>query len=257
MLPPLYLSRTSRARVWTQCLSPEAGGKAQLQVWGALTCQENFVGDTFEALSLGGMSGIEQRENNLFPSPPLPPAKTSVPAAACLCEAPTGAVLRPRAHQLHGMPPCSLAGYVSAAVSCKPDFVHRTVTFKAHGNKVICLFNQDINKQVTDKRRGEMEKSSLAEMTQVLSSRGRWGRQVSSSLPGLAAPSSKRQHWAATFPSPLQHLSSLEIRASERLVFPFKSYPKLPHFMTLLSKHVTSSCHNCNVHEHGSSNHVD
>ena len=173
MLPPSYLSRTSRARVWTQCLSPEAGGKAQLQVWGALTCQENFVGDTFEALSLGGMSGIEQRENNLFPSPPLPPAKTSVPAAACLCEAPTGAVLRPRAHQLHGMPPCSLAGYVSAAVSCKPDFVHRTVTFKAHGNKVICLFNQDINKQVTDKRRGEMEKKSLAEMTQVLSSRGR------------------------------------------------------------------------------------
>lgn len=110
MLPPSYLSRTSGARIWTQRLSPEVEGKAQLQVWGALMCWENFIRDTFEALCLGGMSGIEQRENNLFPSPPLPPDKTSVPAAACLREAPAGAGLRPQAHQLHRMPPCSLAG---------------------------------------------------------------------------------------------------------------------------------------------------
>lgn len=155
MLPPSYLSRTSGARFWTQCLSPKAGGKVQLRVWGALTCQQSFVRDTSEAPCLGRMSGVEQRENNLFLSPPLPPDKTSVHAAACLREAPAGAGLWPRAHQLHGMPPCSLAGYVNAAASCEPDFVHRTLTFKARGNTVICLFAQDINKQVTDKRRRE------------------------------------------------------------------------------------------------------
>lgn len=32
ILPPLYPSRTSGTRIWTQHLSPEAGGKAQLQV---------------------------------------------------------------------------------------------------------------------------------------------------------------------------------------------------------------------------------
>lgn len=155
VLPPLYLSRTSGTRIWTHHLSPEAGSKAELQVWGALTHHENLTRDTFKAVCLGGMSGMEQRQNNFFPPPPLPPDKTSVSAAACLREAPAGAVLRPRSHQLHGMPPCSLAGYVNAAVLCKPDFLCRTVTFKAHGNRVICLFNQDINKQVTDKRRGE------------------------------------------------------------------------------------------------------
>jgi len=62
-----------------------------------------------------------------------------------------------------------------------------------------------------------MEKLFLAEMTQVLSSRGRWGRQASPSSPELVAPGSKPQHWAGTFPSSLQHLSSIEMRVSERL----------------------------------------
>jgi len=51
------------------------------------------------------------------------------------------------------MPPCTLAGYDNVASSHKPDLVCGMTTFKAHGNRVICLFN--INKQGTDKRRGE------------------------------------------------------------------------------------------------------
>lgn len=135
--------------------APRQGAKLSCRFGVHLPAERISSKDTFEALCLGGMSGVEQRENNLFPSPPLPPDKTSVPAAACLREAPAGAGLRPQAHQLDGMPSCSLAGYVNAAMLRKPDFVHRTVTFKAHGNRVIRLFNQDINKQVTDKRRRE------------------------------------------------------------------------------------------------------
>lgn len=129
MLPALNLSRTSVAGIPIQCLSPEAGGKAQLQVWGAVTCQDLFVRESFKALCLGE-SGIEQSEKKkkLFPSRPLPPDKTSVRAAACLCETQAGASVWPRAHQLHRKPPCSLAGYVNASVLCKPDFIHRTVT---------------------------------------------------------------------------------------------------------------------------------
>lgn len=59
MLPASNLSRTSVAGIQTQCPSPEAGGKAQLQVWGAVTCQELFVRESFKALCLGE-SRIEQ-----------------------------------------------------------------------------------------------------------------------------------------------------------------------------------------------------
>lgn len=62
MLPPSHLSRACVAGIWTQCLSPEAGGKAQLQVWGAVACQELFVRGSFEALCLGVMSGTKQSE---------------------------------------------------------------------------------------------------------------------------------------------------------------------------------------------------
>lgn len=50
------------AGIWTQCLSPEAGGKAQLHVWGAITCQELFVRESFKAVSSAAMSGIQQNE---------------------------------------------------------------------------------------------------------------------------------------------------------------------------------------------------
>lgn len=96
---------------------------------------------------------METREINVLPSLSLPPDKTAVPAATCLREAPSGAGLRLPVHQLHGMPPRSFAGYDNASVSREPGLVHRTTTFKAHGNRVICLFN--INKQDTNKRRGE------------------------------------------------------------------------------------------------------
>lgn len=97
------------------------------------------------------------KRKNLFPSPL--PDKASVPAAPCLRKAPSGAGLWLQPHQLHRMPTCSLAGYVNVAMPCKPDVVHRTVTFKAHGNGVICLFNQDINRfQITEgeRRNGEV-----------------------------------------------------------------------------------------------------
>lgn len=89
----------------------------------------------------------------MLPFPSLPPDKTSVPAATCLREAPSGAGLRLPVHQLHGMPPRSFAGYDNSAVLREPGLVHRMTTFKAHEHRVICLFN--INKQGTDKRRGE------------------------------------------------------------------------------------------------------
>lgn len=64
MLSPSYLSRTSVTGIWTHSLSPEGGGKDQLQVWGAFTCQVLFFRESFKALCLGVMSEIEQSEKN-------------------------------------------------------------------------------------------------------------------------------------------------------------------------------------------------
>lgn len=57
----IWMSRTSEARICTWHLSSGAGGESQLQVWGALTCQENFIRDTFEALCFGGTSGVKRK----------------------------------------------------------------------------------------------------------------------------------------------------------------------------------------------------
>lgn len=57
MLPPSYLSRTSGARIWTQHLSPEA--KLGFR-FGVHLPDRTILSDTFEALCLRGMSGIEQ-----------------------------------------------------------------------------------------------------------------------------------------------------------------------------------------------------
>lgn len=77
------------------------------------------------------------------------------------------------------------------------------------------------------------------------------GREDRCSHPRWTSHSSKLWHWAGTFPSPLWHLSSLEMRVSERLVFAFEFYSKTPHFLTWLSKHAALSCCNCCVPEHG------
>lgn len=134
---------------WNPDSVPEPWGRGQSSAAGlgcsylpGAFCQRELQGSLFRR-----EQNRAKWEKKMFPSHPLPPDKTSVRAAACLCETQAGASVWPRAHQLHRKPPCSLAGYVHASVSCKPDFVHRTVTFKGHGWRVIWLFNQDINKK--------------------------------------------------------------------------------------------------------------
>lgn len=163
------MSRTSGARVWPWCLSSKVRTDLSHK-HGVHLAVGGIPSNTFEAPCSGGTSWVEPRKINLLFPPLLSPDKTSVPASACLREAPFGASLWLWAHQPHWMPPCTLAGYDNVASSHKPDLVCGMTTFKAHGNRVICLFN--INKQIREgERRNEI---SLAEMAQVLSNRGMW-----------------------------------------------------------------------------------
>lgn len=145
------------AGIWTQCLSPEAGGKTQLHVWGADTCQELFVRESFKAVCSAAMSGIEQNEKkeiNCFLLLLCLQIKPLYEQLHAYVRHQLGQVYGPELISSTGGLPAHLLG-MSTSMSCQPDFTHRTVTFKAHGWTVIWLFNQDINKKVTDKRRVE------------------------------------------------------------------------------------------------------